>query len=106
MTNNHHDGAASPRVVLHRHGGLGSYAVAVVADEGPYSKEEAEAVADTLRESSGWVTKARAAERLGLSTQMVDNLRRAGLLSSVKDAAGHVMITRESIDREIARRSA
>lgn len=109
MTNNYDDGAegyrlgADARVVLHR--SRGRYAVAVVADEGPYSRAEAEGVADALREAhGGWVTKAAAAHRLGLSTQMVDVLRRNGTLVSRTDAAGHALICVKSLAEELRRR--
>lgn len=111
MTNNHSEGAEGfrlgpeSRVVLHRH--CGRYVVAVVVDEGPYSRAEAEGVADALREAcGGWVTKSAAAHRLGLSTQMVDVLRRNGTLVSRTDAAGHALICVKSLGEELRRRAA
>jgi hypothetical protein len=108
MTDNHESGyraGADARVVLHRHGARGTYAVAVVVDEGPYSAAEAHGVADALRETcGGWVTKTAAAHRLGLSESSVDLLRRAGRLLSETDDTGRVMIPLESLRQELERR--
>lgn len=109
MTNNQSEGyrlGPEARVVLHRHGATGGYAVAVVVAEGPYSKERAAEIADEVREAhGGWVTKGVAASRLGLSVQMVDVLRRRGQLESTKNIAGHVMISAQSLARELERRA-
>lgn len=94
------------RVVLHRNAARGSYAVAVVLDEGPYSAAQARKVADRMREQhAGWVSKAEAAERLGITERMVDFLRESGRLESTKDEMRRVLISRSSLDAEIERRS-
>lgn len=93
------------RVVLHRHGARGSYAVAVVFDEGPYSVAEARLRAAAIRETcAGWVSKSDAARRLGVSERQVDYLREQGRLVSSSDDAHHVLIDRESLNAEIQRR--
>jgi hypothetical protein len=95
------------RVVLHRHGARGSYAVAVVLDEGPYSAPEARSAAARLREDrGGWVSKADAAGRLGVSERQVDYLREQGRLISRNDAVGHAFISSESLCAEVRRREA
>lgn len=93
------------RVVLHRHGARRAYAVAVVVDEGPYSLTEASARAEVLRQEQGWVSKASAAERLGISERQVDYLRESGRLLSVSTETKHVLISVESLAAEIERRS-
>lgn len=93
------------RVVLHRNGARGSYAVAVVVDEGPYSARQARGAAARIREdSAGWVSKADAAERLGVSERQVDYLRGQGRLVSTSDETHHVLIDRDSLDAELRRR--
>jgi len=95
------------RVVLHRHGqwGEGQYSVAVVAAEGPFDRETAQRVADRLREhGGGWVTRAMAAQRLGVTLTRVDQLRVMGRLDSEQDSSGHARISLESLNAEIARR--
>lgn len=95
------------RVVLHRHASRGTYAVAVVLDEGPFTAEQAAQAAERLREScAGWVSKATAARRLGVSERSVDLLREQGVLVSTSDATRHVLIDASSLDAEIARREA
>jgi hypothetical protein len=95
------------RVVLHRHGARGSYAVAVVADEGPYSAREARRAAARIREThAGWVSKTDAAERLGVSRRQVDYLRGQGRLDAMNDETGHALISSASLDAEIRRREA
>lgn len=113
MTNDETTGPAGyflgpeSRVVLHRHGARGSYAVAVVVDEGPYSAREARKAAARIREDrGGWVSKADAAERLGVSERQVDYLREQGRLMSTSDETHHVLIARESLASEIRRREA
>lgn len=93
------------RVVLHRHGARGSYAVAVVIDEGPYLLTDARIAAAKIRESlGGWVSKADAADRLGVSERQVDYLREQGRLTSISDETHHVLIAADSLDAEIRRR--
>ena len=111
MTNDETTGPAGyclgpdARVVLHRHGARGSYAVAVVLDEGPYSVLEARRAAARIREDrGGWVSKADAAERLGVSERQVDYLRENGRLVSSSDETHHVLIAADSLDAEIRRR--
>lgn len=95
------------RVVLHRHGARGSYAVAVVLDEGPYSAPEARRAAARIREKhAGWVSKTEAAERLGVSRRQVDYLRGQGRLAAMNDETGHALISSASLDAEIRRREA
>lgn len=103
MTND--DAKVPARVVLHRHGARRAYAVAVVLDEGPYSLKEAAQRAEALRESQGWVSKATAAERLGLSERQVDYLRESGRLASVSTETNHVLVGLDSLNAEIERRS-
>lgn len=83
--------------LVRRHRG---YALAVVLDEGPFGHEEAQ---ERLRQAqlviSGLVSRAEAANKLGLSVQQVDNLRREGKLKS-RDG----MITYSSILEELSRR--
>lgn len=94
------------RVVLHRHGARRAYAVAVVVDEGPYaSVRDAAAAAELIRERhSGWVSKATAAQRLGITERMVDYLRSSGQLVYEHDGTGHVLIDVKSLNAEIERR--
>jgi hypothetical protein len=95
------------RVVLHRHASRGTYAVAVVLDEGPFSADEARRMAEELREAFGrWVSKAEAARRLGVSARQVDTLRASGVLESVSDETGHALIGLESLAAELLRRAA
>lgn len=95
------------RVVLHRNAARGSYAVAVVIDEGPYRLTDARNAAARIREDcAGWVSKADAAERLGVSERQVDYLREQGRLSSTHDETSHVLISSESLEIEIQRREA
>lgn len=103
MTND--DEVTPARVVLHRHGARRAYAVAVVLDEGPYSLAEASARAEALRESQGWVSKASAAERLGVTERQVDYLREAGRLESISTETKHVLVSLDSLNAEIERRS-
>lgn len=103
MTND--DGKLPPRVVLHRHGARRAYAVAVVLDEGPYSLHDAAQRAEALREEQGWVSKATAAQRLGLSERQVDYLRESGALLSASTETNHVLVSVESLNAEIERRS-
>jgi hypothetical protein len=110
MTDNRGEGYSfgpDARVVLHRHGawGSGQYSVAVIADEGPYDRATAERVADGLREAvGGWVSRATAAQRLGLTETRVDQLRAEGRLDSTQDSSNRARITLDSLEREIARR--
>jgi len=95
------------RVVLHRHASRGTYAVAVVLDEGPFSADEARRVAASIREACGrWVSKAEAARRLGVSERQVDTLRASGVLASASDETGHALIGSESLEAELRRRAA
>jgi hypothetical protein len=95
------------RVVLHRNGARGSYAVAVVLDEGPYSAPEARRAAARIREThAGWVSKADAAERLGVSKRQVDYLREQGRLVAIRDETGHALICSASLAAEVRRREA
>lgn len=95
---------AESRVVLHRHASRGTYAVAVVLDEGPYSLPDARRAMASVLEGAGWVTHDAAAERLGLSRRQVSYLRNSGRLVSVTDETGHVLISSASLDAEIRRR--
>jgi hypothetical protein len=97
---------ADSRVVLHRHGARGSYAIAVVLDEGPYDLLGARKVAAQVREDAGWVAKADAASRLGVSERQVDYLRSQGRLIAMKDETGHALISSESLEAELRRRQA
>lgn len=93
------------RVVLHRRA-KGTYAVAVVLDEGPYTLAEAQGVADAQREAcGGWVTKDRSAHLLGVTPRTVDTLRLNGTLMWKSDRTGRVMIDHASLQREIDRRA-
>lgn len=93
------------RVVLHRNGARSTYAVAVVLDEGPYSLLGARLAASRLREiHGGWVSKADAADRLGVSERQVDYLREQGRLESTSDETHHVLIAVDSLNAEIRRR--
>jgi hypothetical protein len=68
-------------VVLRRPEG---YAVAVVHSEGPFSREDAEAMAAALRRTaSGQLTKAEAASILGITPKGVDYLRRIGHIKTI-----------------------
>jgi hypothetical protein len=111
MTDNHQGAGYSlgpeARVVLHRHGawGSGQYSVAVIAEEGPFDRATAERVADGLRaHGGGWVTRATAAQRLGLTEARVDQLRVEGRLDSTQDSSNRARISLDSLEREIARR--
>lgn len=111
MTNDETTGPAGyqlgrdARVVLHRHGARGSYAVAVVVDEGPFHLTDARMRAALIREThGGWVSKADAAERLGVSERQVDYLRENGRLRSTSDETHHVLIAVDSLNEEIRRR--
>lgn len=111
MTNENSEGArgyrAGPeaRVVLHRHASRGSYAVAVVLDEGPFTASEAAEAAEKIREEfAGVVSKATAARRLGISERSVDVLREKGLLRSTTDETKHVLVDAESLATEMRRR--
>lgn len=96
---------AESRVVLHRHGARGSYAIAVVVDEGPFSAADARRRAAHIREDrGGWVSKADAAARLGVSERQVDYLREQGRLLATSDETHHVLIDADSLDAEIRRR--
>lgn len=93
------------RVVLHRHGARRAYAVAVVLDEGPFTLRQASDVANAVREKlGGWVTKAEAAERLGVTERQVDYLRESGHLAYSHDETKHVLIDVKSLEAEIDRR--
>lgn len=93
------------RVVLHRHASRGSYAVAVVLDEGPFTAAEAAEAAEVLREvHAGVVSKATAARRLGISERSVDVLRANGTLTSGTDETRHVLVDSESLRLELERR--
>lgn len=93
------------RVVLHRHGARQAYAVAVVLDEGPFTLRQALDIANAVREKlGGWVTKAEAAKRLGISERQVDYLRESGHLSYSHDETKHVLIDVKSLSAEIERR--
>lgn len=92
------------RVAVLRH--RGGYAVAVVVLEGPFSHDEATRHASELRRrNSGRVTKAEAAALLGITRKGVDYLRSEGLLSWERQENGQVLITKESIDAELAKRN-
>ena len=93
------------RVVLHRHGARRAYAIAVVVDEGPYTLQEAHTAAAQLLREMGWVSKADAAEALGVTERQVDYLREAGRLKSVNTETNHVLISLESLGAEFARRA-
>lgn len=86
------------RVVAHRRG-RGQYAVAVVLDEGPFTKDDALRELDRYRETvGGWVSKARAAEMLGVSQKQVDHLRETGELTWARDCTDRVMIDLASVN--------
>jgi len=86
------------RVVVHR--SRRGYSVALVHSEGPFSHEQAKALAAKVRrEGSGHLTKAEAAEMLGLSEKGVDYLRGAGHLVTVSapDSRVRVLIDADSV---------
>lgn len=92
-------------VVVHRHG-RGRYSVAVVVEGGSGTMTEVEAREALARWRSllgGWMTKRDAADALGLSVKMIDNLRRAGRLDSA-NVHGQVRVSVKSIEKEIRRR--
>jgi hypothetical protein len=55
---------------------------------------------------AGWLSKADAAERLGVSERQVDYLREQGRLMSTHDETSHVLISSDSLDAEVRRREA
>lgn len=90
-------------VVLRRHSG---YAVAVVHSEGPFSHEQAEAMAAALRrKGSGKLTKAETARVLGITEKGVDYLRREGILVSERQDNKRVLIDADSVYAELERRN-
>lgn len=104
-TNGYHLGPGA-RVVAHRRI-KGRYAVAVVLDEGPFTKDDALAKVDEYRERvGGWVSKARAAEMLGISQKQVDKLRIDGDLTWERDCTDRVMIDVNSVKEFKALRDA
>lgn len=91
-------------VVLRRRDG---YAVAVVHAEGPFTHDQAEAMAAALRrQGSGKVTKAEAAQILGITEKGVDYLRSQGLLTSEQQSNKRVLIDADSVRDYQASRSA
>jgi hypothetical protein len=109
MTNNGPRGyriGPQARVVIHRNGARRNYAVAVVVDEGPYaSAADALAALEGLREAhSGWVSKAVAAQRLGISRRQVNYLQSVGVLDTMNDETGHLLVSVDSLNEELARR--
>jgi hypothetical protein len=91
-------------VVLRRHDG---YGVAVVHSEGPFTHEQAEAMAAALRrQGSGKLTKAEAAQILGITEKGVDYLRAQGVLKYERQSNKRVLIDSDSVHEELARRGA
>ena len=94
------------RLVVHRSGRDSRYSVAVVLDEGPYSLEEAVLRLSEIREDvGGYVGRADAAHRLGLTERMVDTLRAQGVLEWISDDTNRVMISTGSLEKELQRRA-
>lgn len=93
-------------VVVHRHGERSQRrAIAVIVDSGDYATEHDfdRALSWWRRRIGGWVTKAEAADRLGVSTKRVDQLRKEGRLVS-KRIGGVAAIDAASLDEEIQSR--
>lgn len=90
-------------VVVHRHGERSRLrSIAVIVDVGDYATESefARALSWWRRRIGGWVTKAEAADRLGVSTKRVDQLRKEGRLVS-KRIGGVAAIDAASLDAEL-----
>lgn len=90
-------------VVVHRHGERSRLrAIAVIVDSGDYATEHEfeRALSWWRRRIGGWVTKAEAADRLGVSTKRVDQLRKEGRLVS-KRIGGVAAIDAASLDTEL-----
>ena len=108
MTNSDDQGyrvGSDARLVLHRSGRDHRYSVAVVLDEGPYTLEQAALRLDEIREQvGGYVTRAVAAQRLGLTERMIDVMRTAGVLDWKADDTKRVMISVDSLKKELQRR--
>ena len=94
-------------VVVHRHGDRARRrSIAVIVDEGPWATDEdfEAALAKWRRRVGGWVTKADAAEQLGVSVQRVDQLRTLGRLES-RLIGGVVAVDLGSLQDELERRA-
>lgn len=94
-------------VVIHRHGERSRQrSIAVIVDSGDYATERDfnRALSWWRRRIGGWVTKADAAELLGVSTKRVDQLRAEGRLVS-KLVGSVVAIDAASLEREMHERS-
>ncbi len=88
-------GPSARVVVVRRHDG---YAVAVVHSEGPFSHDEAEAMASSLRrQCSGQLTKDETARILGITHKGVDYLRRNGHIRSTTQDNNRVLIDSDSV---------
>lgn len=90
-------------VVVHRHGERSRLrSIAVIVDPGDYATEHdfERALSWWRRRIGGWVTKAEAADRLGVSTKRVDQLRKEGRLVS-KRIGGVAAIDAASLDAEL-----
>lgn len=90
-------------VVVHRHGERSRLrSIAVIVDSGDYRTEREFELALSWwrRRIGGWVTKAEAADRLGVSTKRVDQLRKEGRLVS-KRIGGVAAIDAASLDAEL-----
>lgn len=97
-------GPESRVATLRRHDG---YAVVVVLDEGPFSYSEAQARVRSLssHQTAGYLTKAEAARKLGITQKGVDFLRREGKLESTTGHNGRVLIPESSVCAELDRRN-
>lgn len=87
--------------VLRRRGG---YAVVAVIDEGPFSHDEAHQRAEALNRRPGLLTKAEAADLLGVSVKGIDFLVGECKLIKIRDGR-RAFITQESVDAELERRN-
>jgi hypothetical protein len=98
---------ADAPVVIHRQGRTGRPCVAVIVEAVPEGARP-DAIEHALRSwrlrLGGWVTRADAADLLGLSVQRVDQLRRDGRLAS-RQIGDVTAIDVTSVNAELCSRS-
>lgn len=94
---------ADAPVVIHRHGRNGRPCVAVIVESVPDGRDADEALAAWRLRLGRWMTRADAADVLGLSVQRVDQLRRENRIKSrqIGDVAA---IDAESVYAELRSR--